>query len=287
MRSAVKTSLKRRALAAVYAEVQNRPALKRLAVRLMMRFPALGARAMAAVAPAARAPVRRGGTVDAQARAVYLEQGYRPLLLGEAPAAANAAPRRRLLVDMSGLVERDARTGIQRVVRNLTRALAMLELPGWRVEPVYEAAGVFRYARRFVAADWQLPELGLDDEVIEAGPGDVFFTADLALLPIAAMHQPLRDLRARGVAVHFVLHDLIPVSHPQFYQGEIDPRFMRWLDIMLDVADGIWCVSSAVADELRAWLQAHPQKAPRGMPRIGWFHLGAELPRPGRTASPC
>ncbi len=253
---------------------------------MMMRFPGLGGRAMAAIAPAAATSGASGGaaapqslaTPDAQARATYLQWGYRPLLAGSG-TAGQAAPTRQLLVDISGLVERDARTGIQRVVRNLTRALASLDLPDWRVEPIYAAGGVFRYARRFSTQAWQLPELGMNDDPVRAGSRDVFFTADVALLPIAAMHKPLRALRDQGVPLNFVLHDLIPVFHPEFYQGEVDPRFARWLQIVFEVADGVWCVSNAVARELESWLARNPQMVPNGLPRIGFFHLGAEIGR--------
>src|SRR5690606_3873308 len=132
-----------------------------------------------------------------------------------------------------------AGTGIQRVVHNLTRALAELDLPGWRVEPVYVQGGQFRYARAFVTRVWNLPALGLHDSSVEVKPGDVFFTPSLALLPIAEMHAPLIELRRQGVSVHFVLYDLIPLLHPEFYQGEVDPRFARWLATVLEVADSV------------------------------------------------
>lgn len=271
-------------LAAVYEQIQNRPYLKRLAVRLMMRMPRLGARLLGAAGGPAADPVPGAPLpADPVASARYARYGYR-YVIDRAAAEPAEPPGRRMFVDISGLLERDARTGIQRVVRNLTYALASLALDGWRVEPVYLRAGRFHYAREFAARAWRLPATGLPDAPISARPGDVFFTADLALLPIKAMHQPLRALRSQGVRVAFVLHDLIPVFHPEFYQGEVDPRFARWLDIVLSVADDVLCVSAAVADELRDWLAAQPGAARPGAarpdsPRIGWFHLGAELSR--------
>src|SRR5690606_6249464 len=101
---------------------------------------------------------------------------------------------------------------------------------------------------------WNLPALGLHDSLVEVKPGDVFFTPDLALLPIAEMHAPLIELRRQGVSVHFVLYDLIPLLHPEFYQGEVDPRFARWLATVLEVADSVQCISRAVADEFERWL---------------------------------
>ncbi|MCK9510484.1 MAG: glycosyltransferase family 4 protein [Pigmentiphaga sp.] len=272
------SALRLRVLRGLYGVVQNQPWLKRLAIRMVMRFPNLGARALARVGtPGAASHAGGQAAIDLEATRRYEEGGYRAML-DPCLALPEPVPRRQLFVDISGLIQRDARTGIQRVVRNLTRALAEIDLPGWRVEPVYVHQQHFVYARRFTTADWQLPALALGDEPIRAETGDVFFTADLALLPIAQMEAPLQRLRAGGVAVHFVLHDLIPLTHPQFYQGEVDPRFARWLEIVLAEADGVWCVSAAVLDDLRAYLRRHPPARRDGGPRLGWFHLGANLP---------
>lgn len=274
----VKVRMRRRMLAAVYEQVQNRPHLKRLAVRLMMRMPRLGARLLGALGDPATGGPMALLPPDPRASARYARYGYRYVIHAQAQTP-EAAPRRQMFVDISGLLERDARTGIQRVVRNLTHALASLELDGWRVEPVYLRGARFHHAREYAARAWRLPAPALPDAPITVQRGDVFFTADLALLPIQAMRQPLRRLRAQGVRVAFVLHDLIPVFHPEFYQGEVDPRFARWLEIILGVADDVLCVSQAVAQELRDWLaQQAPTRGPE-TPRIGWFHLGAELPR--------
>src|SRR5690606_29450665 len=104
----------------------------------MMLMPGLGARLLgAASGGVAPAPVPAAGRApDPAADQRYLRYGYRYVLDPSLVPPAEPA-QKQLLVDISGLVERDARTGIQRVVRNLTRALARLDLPGWRVEPVY------------------------------------------------------------------------------------------------------------------------------------------------------
>lgn len=269
----------RRVLQAAYNQVQNHAWLKRAAVRIMMWFPALGKRVLANVGTPAH--VRRDSTtvrpVDLQAQALYVQFGYRPLLGASPPPAAALQSQavRQLLVDISGLVQRDAGTGIQRVVHNLTRALAELDLPGWRVEPVYVHRGRFCYARAYITNVWNLPVLGLPDAAVDVAASDVFFTPDLALLPIAEMRAPLEQLREQGVRTHFVLYDLIPVLHPEFYQGEVDPRFVRWLSTVLEVADSVQCISRAVEDDFTRWL-AQQRRRPRARPlTTGWFHLGA------------
>lgn len=262
----------RRIVGGLMRGVRRWPWAKRLAAGLMARFPGLGMRMMRLTtpAPAAWAPA---GPVDAAAAAQYLTAGYAALLDGQAAPAS--PPTRQWLVDVTGLVERDAHTGIQRVVRNLLRAFVLLRVPGWRVEPIYADANGFRYARAFAQREWGLPNLGLPDAPVQVRTGDLFFTADVALLSIVGMQPHLAAWRARGVPLHFVVHDLIPLLQPEYCLGKPDPRFARWLQIVADHADALWCVSVAVATQTRDWLAA------RGgaQPPVGWFHLGADLPR--------
>ncbi|MBU4609931.1 glycosyltransferase family 4 protein [Achromobacter sp. GG226] len=262
----------RRIVGGLMRGVRRWPWAKRLAAGLMARFPGLGLRVMRLTAPAP-ARLAPAGPVDVAAQAVYVAGGFAPLLDGQ--PAPHPAPTRQWLVDVTGLVERDAHTGIQRVVRNLLRAFVLLRVPGWRVEPIYADAQGFRYARAFAQREWGLPNLGLPDAPVQAQAGDVFFTADVALLSIAHMQPHLQAWRARGIPLHFVVHDLIPLLQPEYCLGKPDPRFARWMQIVADTADGLWCVSAAVAQQTRDWLAA------RGgaQPPVGWFHSGVELPR--------
>lgn len=297
-------SLLRRPLAALYWLAQNNPAFKRVGVRLLMRFPTLGSWALrTAGAGAAAANQIEAPSPDTLPHPVYapLYRRYGYPALQAALAAPDTldsrypvtapepeVPLRQLFIEISGLVERDAYSGIPRVVRNLTQAMVALDLPGWRVEPVYARDDCFRYAHRYLLKAWGLPDTGLSDELLVARPGDVFLGLDLALAPsrIPPMRGQLDALRQQGVGVHFVVYDLLPVLHPEFFSGEIDPRFLHWLQTVVAVADGISCISQAVAHDVERWVAsdaAPPRDTP---PRIGWFHLGAELDaRPPATVT--
>ncbi len=263
--------MNRRIVGGLSAAVRRWPVAKRLAAVLMARYPRLAMRWMrlAAPAPVHAAPA---GPVDDVARATYQRAGYAPLLDGGPEPQAPLT--RQWLIDVTGLLERDAHTGIQRVVRRLLRAFVLLRVPGWRVEPIHADGQAFRYARAFAQREWGLPNLGLADDLVVAGPGDLFFTADVALLPITGMRKPLAALHAQGVPLHFVVHDLIPLLQPEYGLGIPDPRFAQWLDIVVEHADGLWCVSAAVADDLRGWLSRHPGRRPP----VDWFHNGVDLP---------
>lgn len=187
----------------------------------------------------------------------------------------SAAPVRQFLIDVSELVQRDAGTGIQRVTKNIT--LKLLENPpaGFRVEPVFDdGSGVFRYARALTAKLIGMPGKGLGDDLIDTRPGDVLLGLDLVAHQIAGRQEVNRRLRHRGVRVFYVVYDLLPVLRPQWFPPF--PLFRTWLRTISREADGLVCISRAVAQQLLDHLPELDVERPTPL-RIGHFHLGADI----------
>ncbi|HUX29977.1 MAG TPA: glycosyltransferase [Thiobacillus sp.] len=201
-------------------------------------------------------------------------------LIQLADAIARSFPQRnrqrQLLVDISELVQRDARSGIQRVVRSILCEWLNNPPPGYRVEPVYATVDLgYRYARRFTQGFLDCPNDALQDETMEYAPGDVFFGLDLQPQVVRAQRAFYRALRVQGVQVKFAVYDLLCVLMPQhFPQGAAD-GFSQWLEVVAE-SDGALCISKAVADELAIWVEVNGP--PRERPfMIDWFHLGADV----------
>jgi glycosyltransferase involved in cell wall biosynthesis len=67
--------------------------------------------------------------------------------------------------------------------------------------------------------------------------------------------QSLRTLKARyGVRFAILIHDVLPISHPQFVAAKHTPNFERWLDDMRATWDFVLTPSQASADLLTAHL---------------------------------
>jgi glycosyltransferase involved in cell wall biosynthesis len=183
--------------------------------------------------------------------------------------------RRQLLVDVSELCQHDAKSGIQRVVREVLRMWLDHPPPGWSVEPVYAATDFegYRYARRFTCRFLGIPDVWAQDEPVEAWGGDVFLGLDLLPHALPSRATWLNSLRLQGVHVIIVVYDLLPVTSPQYFIEGIRQQFPPWLETLAQF-DGAVCISKAVALELHDWLQTFgPHRTlPFG---IGWFHLGA------------
>ncbi len=184
-------------------------------------------------------------------------------------------PRRQLLVDISELVQRDARTGIQRVVRSILKEWLTNPSEEYRVEPVYATTEQgYHYARRFIQSFLNTKGPDLVDELIDYAPGDVFFVLDLQPQVQIAQRAFYQTLRRQGIRVQFLVHDLLCVLHPQYFLPGAKENFGQWLSVVSE-NDGAVCVSKTVADDLTAWIKQNI--APREFPfKITWFHLGAD-----------
>ncbi|MYM37223.1 glycosyltransferase, partial [Duganella sp. FT94W] len=207
------------------------------------------------------------------------------------------APR-QLLVDVTNIARNDLRTGIERVVRTELLELLRLDpatLQGLRVEPVYlvqeNGRWLCRYARRYTAEllgldPAQAPQLA-HDPVADVAAGDLYYGADFAPADVngAAAGGLFASWRARGVQVHFVLYDLLPVLNPEFFPAGADVGHAQWLDTIAAEADRLVCISAAVADQMAAWLArperlaalpAGRQAAPAPL-KLAALHLGADI----------
>lgn len=197
------------------------------------------------------------------------------LSIGLSPLFGPAMPRPQLLVDVSELVQSDARSGIQRVVRSVLRELLANGVPGWRVEPVYTTGGgAYAYARSFTCRFMDIPETGLPDDVIEAGANDVFLGLDLVPTGIPAATKALSSLRANGVKLAFVVYDLLPVVHPEWFPPNAPAVLAPWYEAVARLADRVICISRSVADEFAAYVEDRRRSIPL---ELSWFHLGADV----------
>lgn len=195
--------------------------------------------------------------------------------------AMSFAPKIRqsqLLLDVSELVQRDAQSGIQRVVKHILGEWLNKPPAGYRVEPVYVSLydGLYRYARQFTldflgCADNSI----LVDDPIDCNPGDILFVLDLQphlQTDNADYYQYLRD---HGVTVKFMVYDLLCVTMPQYFSQGADTRFRKWLGLVAK-SDGAVCISKTVSTELQEWMETN---APECLDHFDnrWFHLGADF----------
>lgn len=185
-------------------------------------------------------------------------------------------PRRQLLVDISELVQRDARTGIQRMVRSILKEWLLNPPNGYRVEPVYATVEQgYRYAKTFTGNFIGQASINLQDEVIEFSPGDVFFVLDYQPHFQSAQASFYQQLRQQGVTVKFMVYDLLSILQPEHFPEGAADIFTKWLKVVGE-SDGAICISQAVADDLQHWMQNKQWSRLRSY-QIAVNHLGADV----------
>lgn len=186
------------------------------------------------------------------------------------------APRpKKIYVDVSELVQRDSKSGIQRVVRSILMQWLVEPPAGWIVEPVYADQGVlgYRHARSFTAGFLGVMDTWAND-LIEPAPGDVFVGLDLQSIIVPQQRTLLEDWHRSGVKIYFVVYDLLPVVLSDHFVDGARVGHSLWLHVISQFT-GVVCISRAVADEYLDWLNHFGPK--RASPiDVHWFHLGAD-----------
>jgi glycosyltransferase involved in cell wall biosynthesis len=209
-----------------------------------------------------------------------------------AEAVADSLPmgcsQPQLLLDISELVQRDAGTGIQRVVKSLLAELIQSPPDGFRIEPVYASADGplgYRYARQFTLKFLGCPTHALQDEWVNASSGDIFVGLDLQPAIVSKQAGFYRKLRRMGVRVEFVVYDLLPVTLPDYFHPGALEGHERWLNVVAE-NDGALCISGAVGNELTTWMSSKASDRLAAGFSVRSFHLGADFGEAVSTLSP-
>jgi len=199
------------------------------------------------------------------------------LLLAAHSLAFNAGSKYpQLLLDISSLVHSDVKSGIQRVVRSLLAEFLNNPPNNFDVQPVWFDAGVYRYAKSFVASLTGSLE-ACDDGAVDYAQGDVYLSLDLIMHLTPQVHELHRDLVARGLQLNFIVYDILLAQHPEWWPVGTDAQFTSWLKSICEVSSGLLCISEAVANDVRAWIRENPPQRLDAGPIIRSFHLGADL----------
>ena len=186
-------------------------------------------------------------------------------------------PAHQLLVDISGLVQTDLKTGIERVTRSILEDLLLDPPPGYRVEPVYATSdrSGYRYARNFTMRLLECPVSGLVDDLIETYPGDIFLGLELQSQIVPIQISYLKSLHHLGIKIIFMVYDLLPVLLPQYFPEGMDEIHSKWLSAIAQF-DGAIRISMTVADDIMEWLKINRPNRLRPF-EIGYFKLGADV----------
>lgn len=164
----------------------------------------------------------------------------------------------QLLIDISVFHINDGGTGIQRVVRSILYELSLKKFDGIKI--------------RYVGANRKKDYIYVDNlegsssEIIKIGPGDVFLGLDLAAHIMPFRMKQLTRWKSSGVLFHFMIYDILPLTHAHFFTDAAGRRFKSWSRAIAILGNSFLCVSKTVKSEVDHWLDEKLKLTPNELP---------------------
>lgn len=185
----------------------------------------------------------------------------------------------RLLIDVTHIRENDLGTGVQRVVRQLTRMAYRTDDDRFTPQPfAFTGEGLILaddFARR-CGARLAVEEPDLASGTFALRPFDKMLLADGTWHLTHLMQNPIEQLNALGGQAYGMVQDILPFQHPAFFPPHVAEALGAWLRLMATVGEGLICTSRTGADALIDHLDRAPFEPRRGL-RIGYVPLGADF----------
>lgn len=116
--------------------------------------------------------------------------------------------------------------------------------------------------------------------LVEIRPDDVLVLCDASWN--YRVWKLARDAKKSGARVCTMIHDLIPLDHPEFCAPLLTRIFDSWLRQAIATSDALICNSRATAETVADFRAKHGLAS---LP-VGWFRLGVDLPEPGKCRQP-
>lgn len=165
--------------------------------------------------------------------------------------------KKSLFVDVGDLNKTGLQiTGIQRVTLHLVRELSDPSPVEYHMVPVYRHGRSLRLARIF--CNTFFPDIidGMEFDFVKIRQGDIYLAMDINLVGRAnELTRLVGDIKAHGATVFFLLHDLMPVTHKEFFPAVFSRNFEDWLHVIAREADGLIAVSDTTKNSFTSWLR--------------------------------
>lgn len=186
--------------------------------------------------------------------------------------------KRKILLDASATVFSDDKSGIQRVARAIANEFLNMDMGGdFEADIVYTSPDIqdFYRADKLYNQIKGLPDNNLDEETwIDIQAGDILLFMDLHPSVTFSHRNQLEYLMNKGVRVYYIVHDILPLFFPQYFNSDFQHEFEDWIANVV-LTNGVVCASKAVATTVNDYIAKHGSY--RSGFRIGWVHWGANV----------
>lgn len=199
---------------------------------------------------------------------------------------------KNIYIDIANLEIVDAKTGIQRVVKNLIINLKKVVHDDYHIvlvtsetpeEPRLRKRGYFKSI--YFNNKLLINEVVTNNrDTISPQDGDLFIRLNLDLEFSSKNLEDLDRYRAIGVKVVTVLYDILPLQFPEFWSElpHFTSLFENWVNSLFKF-DTVICISKSVADEIEDYGRKNIKNYNRVA--INHFHLGSDFLQTENCAS--
>jgi glycosyltransferase involved in cell wall biosynthesis len=179
---------------------------------------------------------------------------------------------RTIYIDITSLTQRDAGGGIQRTQKKfLEYASCISEVP---IVPIASDGDNF-YRVIVNSTDSKFEKsFNRSDDLVSPKRNDVFFSLDLNYLSLISNLSFYLKLSKQGTDIWFLIYDLLPIDHPNYFSEGIAELHESWLNNALKFANVI-CISKTVQDNLISYI--HKREIDRNNLLNLQVYLGANL----------
>lgn len=190
---------------------------------------------------------------------------------------AESSPR--LLIDVSHIREHDLQTGVQRVVRQFTRAAYSKSDRSTSPQAFAFTENGLIFADDYAqvcGARHDVEKESTQTGMLRVRPFDRMLLADGDWHLSDWMVTPLEQLNSVGGSAYALIHDILPLQQPELFHEHVSISVRRWLSLMAQECAGLICTSRTAADGIIEYLNAQSDIEVRPGLRIGWSHLGSD-----------
>ena len=196
------------------------------------------------------------------------------LIVPKPVSIADAGVKRRLLIDVSSAANAERVSGIQRSVNSLISALLRTkDRLSLEPVPIWFSYRDMRFSEARSYSQTLIDRTPEGDVPLAVKPGDILLMLDASwdFYPIFAKSLfPL--VRSVGGRIVSCAYDIIPVSHPHFFEKPLRYMFQRWFKQAVIESDFLISISAAARDAVAAKIKNIRPDLP-----LDFFHLGADF----------
>ena len=118
----------------------------------------------------------------------------------------------------------------------------------------------------------------MTNQSVDIRPTDVLFMPELQLrgVQVGADHPYVGELRKLGVKTYAVIHDILPLRMPQYFESATGKQFDAYVREIVDNYDGILTVSQFVSEDVMQYCHENHIKGNHKV-KIGFFHNGHDF----------